>query len=360
MWTSWRSPSPAIESVAVALVTGATGLVGSHIVDRLLAQGWSVRALTRSPRAARPSVPPDVDIREGDVLDARSFGSAAEGSDVVFHAAANIFARSWEDYRVTNIEGTRNAIEAAATARARLLHISSVAVYGPAARYEALRYGRKTDEGTVLQALPERAYYARSKRDSEAIVLAAHAAGRLWASAVRPDVIYGPRDRQFVPRAAQLLRRMPIPLLNGGRSIMAIVHAANVAQGAVLAATNDVAGGKAYNLANDFDVSVRRFFELAAQGLGRRPFFVPVPLWAARGAVRGIRATMRLLTGGRFSFVSNSSIDFIAEDNPFSSDLARRELGWAPAVHPDTGIPESFRWWKETRAASPSSSSRRP
>jgi nucleoside-diphosphate-sugar epimerase len=169
----------------------------------------------------------------------------------------------------------------------------------------------------VLQRLPERAYYARSKRDSETIVLSAHAEGRVWASAVRPDVIYGPRDRQFVPRAARLIGRVPVPLLNGGRSIMAIVHAANVAQGAVLAATSDVAGGKAYNLANDFDVSVRRFFELAAQGLGRRPIFVSLPLWLARGAFRGIRATTRALTGGRFSLVSTSAIDFIAEDHPF-------------------------------------------
>jgi nucleoside-diphosphate-sugar epimerase len=140
-------------------------------------------------------------------------------------------------------------------------------------------------------------------------------------------------------------------LLRGGHTTMAVVHAANVAQGAVLAATSDIAGGKAYNLANDYDVSVRRFFELAGEGLGRRPLFVPMPMWAARGALNGVKWLARTVSGGRLSLVSNSAIDFLSEDNPFSSDLAKRELGWAPAVRPQDGIPEAFRWWQEKERA---------
>jgi len=333
--------------MSTALVTGATGLVGSHIVHRLLADGWSVRALVRNPAGAGRALPPGVELRAGDVLDAASFGDAARGAHAVFHTAASIIVPGgWEAYRVTNIEGTRNAIAAASGAGARLLHLSSVAVYGASTRYEAAKRGGRTDEDTPLVPLPERAFYARSKRDSEALVLDAHARGEVWATAVRPDVIYGPRDRQFVPRMAKLLRlRLPVPLLRGGRSTFAVVHAANVADGAILAATTDAAGGRAYNLANDHDVTVRRFFELAGEGLGLRPFFVPVPLSLARGGLRAAKAASRALTGGRFNLLSNSAIDFIAEDNPFSSDRAKRELGWSPAVRPETGVPEAFRWW---------------
>ena len=94
-----------------------------------------------------------------------------------------------------------NAIAAAESAKARLVHVSSVAVYGSSGRYAPA--GRKTDESTPLPPLPERAYYARSKRESEELVLGAHRAGRVWATTLRPDVIYGPRDRQFVPRIAR-------------------------------------------------------------------------------------------------------------------------------------------------------------
>jgi nucleoside-diphosphate-sugar epimerase len=336
--------------VSRALVTGATGLVGSHIVDQLLADGWAVRAFARTPDRARPFLSEGVEVAQGDVLDERSFERAARGCDVVFHAAANIITPGgWEAYRFTNVDGTRNAIAAASRAGARLLHVSSVAVYGSSNRYDALREGRRTDESTPLAPLPERAHYARSKRESEDLVLRAHLEGRVWATAIRPCVLYGRRDRQFVPRMAGLVGRLPIPLLKGGRSIMGIVHAANVASGAVLAATSDVAGGRAYNLANDYDVTVRRFFELAAAGLGRRPVFVPIPMWTARAGVQGARWLTKAFGGEKFRMVSSSAIEFISESNPFSSDRAKTELNWSPSVHPDVGIPEAFRWWCENK-----------
>lgn len=341
--------------MSLALVTGATGLVGSHIVDRLLADGWSVRALARSPELASGFLPAGVAVVQGDVLDERSFERAASGCHVVFHSAAHVIASGgWDAYRVTNVDGTRNAIAAAARAGARLLQVSSVAVYGSAHRYDASRLGKRTDESTPLAPLPERAYYARSKRESEDLVLRAHLEGRVWATAIRPDVVYGPRDRQFIPRIAKVIGPFPIPLIRGGRSTMAIVHAANVAEGAVLAATSDIAGGKAYNLANDYDVTVRRFFELAGEGLERRPTFVPIPMWTARTALRGAKWLARAVGGGKFRMVSSSAIDFVSENNPFSSDRAIRELRWAPSVRPETGIPEAFRWWREKqRGATP-------
>ena len=335
---------------SVALVTGATGLVGSHIVERLLLDGWTVRALVRDPTRAAAALPRGVEATPGDVLDEASFRRAASGAHVVFHCAAHIIVRGgWEAFRRTNIEGTRNAIEAASAADARLLHVSSVAVYGAASRYDAVKAGGRTTEDIPLAPLPERAWYARSKRESEMLVLQAHAQGKVWATTIRPDVVYGRRDRQFVPRIATLIERFAIPLLRGGRSIMAVVHAANVADGAVLAATSDIAGGRAYNLANDFEVTVRRFFELGGEGLGRRPRFIPMPLWLASSALRGVKWGTRALTGGRFNLVSSSAIDFISEDNPFSSDRAKRELGWAPRVRPEIGVPDAFRWWRENK-----------
>ena len=304
--------------------------------------------MTRSPDTG-DLFPRSVELVRGDLLDEASLIRAAAGCHTVFHTAAAIITRGgWDAYRVPNVEGTRNAIAAAERARARLLHVSSVAVYGPTARYEAAKRGEKTDEHTPLAPLRERAYYARSKRESEQLVLDAHRQGRVWATVVRPDVVYGRRDRQFVPRMASLIRRGAIPLINGGRATLAVVHAANVADGAVRAATNDSAGGNVYNLANDFDVSVRRFFELAGEGLGRRPLFIPMSAGFARGLLKGVKSVMRLVSGGRLSLVSASTIDFIAEDNPFSSERAKRELGWRPTVRPEIGVPDAFRWWLES------------
>ena len=325
-----------------ALVTGATGLVGSHIVERLLQDGWKVRALVRSPSSWLTSL--GVESLTGDVLDADSFARAAAGSDVVFHTAAAITPRGgWESFRRLNVDGTQNAINAVERSGARLLQLSSVAVYGQEGRYR--RDSRKTDEDTPLGPLPEGAFYARSKRESEELVMAAHAKGRIWATAVRPDVIYGPRDRQFVPRIARILRRGVAPVIGDGRTTLAIVHAANVADGAVRAATTDAAAGRAFNLANDFDVTVRDFYRLGAEGLGRRVRLLSIPQPVARRAFGTVVVALKVLTAGRLSVVSSGSLDFLARDNPFTSDRARRELGWSPSVRPEQGVPDAFRWW---------------
>ncbi len=327
-----------------ALVTGATGQAGSYIVERLRTEGWSTRALVRTPAAAAWLANDGVELAHGDVLDAASFRAAAAGCDAIFHAAAAVTARGgWKLYREANVGGTSNAIAAAEASGARLLHISSVAVYGGAARYAE----RPTDESAPLALLPEGAFYARSKRESEKLVLDAHASGRIWASAVRPDVIYGRRDRQFVPRIARVLERGFFPVLNGGVSTLAVVHAASVADGAVRAVGIDAAGGNCYNLANDFPVTVAEFARLAGEGLGRRVRLVSFPTVLARPAFALARGVLRAAGSGAVAAQSAGTLDFLSRDNPFTSERARRELGWSPTVRPEAGVPDAFRWWKE-------------
>jgi nucleoside-diphosphate-sugar epimerase len=355
--------------VPTALVTGATGLVGSHITERLRRDGWNVRALVRERdgEKARGGNLWDgiawlraqgVSLAAGDILDVRTFVEAARGCEMIFHTAAAVTpptqrAHPYDAYRIPNVEGTRNAITAAERSGARLLQLSSVAVYGPKARYDSPA-GREqrsggVDETTPLRPLPERAFYARSKRESEDLVLEAHAAGRIWATAVRPDVIYGPRDRQFVPRIARLLRLRVAPIVGGGRTTLAIVHAAHVADGAVLAATTSSAGGRVYNLANDFDVTVADFLRLAARGLGHTVQLVRVPVWLAQLGLSVTKGMLSVVRGGGMSVVTSASLAFLTKDNPFTSDRARQELGWNPTLRPDIGVPESFRWWTEQR-----------
>jgi len=350
-------------------VTGATGLVGSHVVERLLSDGWRVRALVRSPNEASRRAAPvawdgagwlrsrGVELRSGDILDLPSLAAAAGGCDVIFHTAAAVTpspsrVHPYDAFRVPNVDGTRNAIAAAERAGARLVQLSSAAVYGPEARYADSAKAGTLDEDTALQPLPEGAYYARSKREAEALVFAAHAGGKLWATAVRPVVIYGERDRQFVPRIGRFLRYGIALVVNGGQTTLAIVHAAGVADGAVRAALNDRAGGRAYNLTNDFDVTLRDFYRLAAQGLGRTARIVSVPSSLASAAFATAKVVLRLIGGSGMSIVTTSSVGFITRNNPFTSDRARRELGWSPNVRPDVGIPEAFRWWRAHSAGS--------
>ena len=326
-----------------ALVTGATGLVGYHIAERLLADGWETRALVRAATADLRLN--GLELHTGDVLDAASIARAARGCDALFHAAAAVSPRGgWDAFRRTNIEGTSNIVTAARETGVRLAHISSVAVYGARERYRA---DGPTHEDVTLGPLPEHAHYARSKRESENLVLGAHARGEIWATAIRPCVIYGRRDRQFIPRVGRILRFGLAPVPGGGGSTIAIVHAASVADAAVRAVVRDIAGGRAYNATNDFDVTVLDFFRLAAQGLDQRIRMVGIPTWLLELAFRIVFEIRALIGAGTAAVSSQAAVDLLTRDNPFTSRRAREELGWSPPVRPEIGIPEAFRWWRE-------------
>ena len=332
-----------------ALVTGATGMLGSHVAERLRDDGWDVRALVRDPAAARPLLDAiGAEPARGDVMAAASLRDAARGCDLVVHAAAVITPNGgWERFRTVNVEGTTHVVAAARDAGARLVHVSSVAVYGMEARYET---GLPVDESGALRALPPYDHYGRSKRESERVALDAHARGELWATAIRPAVIYGRRDRQFVPRLARLARAGVVTLPDGGRATLAVVHVANVADAALLAARTEGAGGEAYNVANDFDVTVAEFFRLAGIGLERPLRVVPIPAALARAGVAVLRPALGLVGKRGVGAMLGGTLRFATSDNPFTSARARRELGWAPRVRPEEGVPDAFRWWRGERA----------
>lgn len=331
----------------LALVTGATGLVGSHVVERLVAEGWTVRGLVRDPRSAAWVRELGVaELVTGDVLDRAAFAAAARGCDVIFHTAAAITpeAATWEAYRTVNVGGTAAAIEAAKASGARLMQVSSVAVYGPSGRYR--EDGQKTVESLPLLPIPEHAFYARSKRESEELVMEAHARGEIWATAIRPDVIYGRRDRQFVPRMAKLFTTLhAFPLPGDGRNTVAIINAASVADAAFRAATTDAAGGRAYNVANEGDTTLAEFVRLAARGLNTRVVTLPIPLGILGALLTALKKIVSVVPVPGASVIQHATLGFVARDNPFSSERAERELGWKPVVAPAEAIPDAFRWW---------------
>src|SRR5439155_988422 len=135
--------------------------------------------------------------------------AAALGVRGIVHAAAVVQRRcSWERYFAVNVEGTRLATLAAGTAGARLVHISSVAVYGGSGAY-GVDPERRAEDSPFLPIV-ESDFYARSKRMAEALVREA-AGGGLSTVALRPNVVYGERDRLFTPRLIRVARLGVVP-----------------------------------------------------------------------------------------------------------------------------------------------------
>lgn len=317
------------------LVTGGAGLVGSHVLDALRVRGERALALVRpASRAAVEAL--GAAAVAGDVTDPAAWQRALAQSDVrgIVHAAALVAPRApFSEFERVNVGGTRLAIAAAQRSRARLVHVSSVAVYGRSAIYDS----SGVDEDFAFQPLPERDFYARTKRMADELVRAA------GGVAIRPNVIYGERDRLFTPRVLATVRRGVIPQIGTGRNQLSCVYAGNVASAILAALDAPAVGGpkfRAYNVTHDAPphFTQREFLGAFATAAGTRARFIRAPLLAARAGVWLWNAWLRTLYPKRYGGLAGAAVSFITSDNPFSSARIRSELGWQPPFDTKTAI----------------------
>jgi len=321
------------------LVTGAGGLVGTHVLEALHTRGERPRALIREhSRATVERFGAEAFV--GDVTDAVTWQHAANGVRAIVHAAALVASHaSLAEFTRVNVGGTRLAVDAARRTGARLIHISSVAVYGRAAVYAAGEHG--VTEDYPLQPLPASDFYARSKRAAEQLLREEAARGGLAVIAIRPNVIYGERDVLFTRRLVANLKRGFLPQIGPGTNHLSCVYAGNVAA-AVVAALDAPAqpGFRAYNVTCDAPprLTQREFFAAFAESLRVRPRRIRVPVAAIRVGVRCWSVLMRVLLPGRYTALGNSAMSFILGENPYSVDRIRLELGWEPPFDTRTAI----------------------
>jgi NADH dehydrogenase len=191
--------------------------------------------------------------------------------------------------------------------------------------------------------LPPGEFYARSKREAEARACRFDRYGLIRVAVVRPAVVYGERDRAFIPRLVSFLDRPVAVTVGLGRGSMPVVYAGNVAGGIVQALTVEDAAGRAYNLANDFPIGQRELFELVARELGRRPILFPVPYALVYGAA-WLDEAIRRARGDAAPALSRRRVAFLGGGNPFVSVRAREELGWAPKVDHAEGVRRAIAW----------------
>ncbi len=312
-------------------VTGATGLVGTHVVRGLRARGDAALGLARSDAAARTLEALGAGVVRGDLTDAAALERGVAEADAVVHAAAVVLAGAdWDAFHAVNVAPTERLARAAARRGARLVHLSSVAVYGRRETYDG-GAGSVGEEFGLERPLFPGDHYARSKREAEQAVWRVAAGTGLRAAALRPCVVYGEGDRHFSPRVAAVLRWRVAPLVGPGTNPLSVVYAGNVAA-AVLAALDRPEATGPFNVANDGGLTLREFVERFAAGLGVRPLVVRIPAGAAWRAALAVDGALRLGRPRAPLSLLKTAVQFLSRANPYRSERAERELGWRPVV----------------------------
>lgn len=305
-----------------ALVTGGTGLVGGAIVRALVTRGRAVRVLVRNAGPAGGLFGSQVEIARGNLQDPESLRAACQGIGEVYHVAGTVDTHKHGDAEIldTNVEGTRRLLAIAHAAGAsRVVYTSSVSVYG-----DGLPLGVAEDA-----PLNPAGIYGASKVQAERVVRDAAAAG-LRAVIVRPCIVYGPGDRYFVPQAIRVVRLPVVPLPDGGRHVVDLVHADDLAAAHLLVMAAG-RSGEAYNVTDGGCHQAGELIRLMAEALHRSPWLPPIPRWLATSLKPFINMAGRLGGPPELTRLGWQELNGVFSDYHF--DISKiTALGYAPRI----------------------------
>lgn len=310
-----------------ALVTGASGFVGSVLCEELLARGHIVRAAVRRedaqlPTNAERAVVRDISVDEG-------WRDAVSGIDVVFHLASAVHRRrgdlSPEDYQRINVGGTAALTRAAVNASVRrVVFVSSVKAMGDNTRAHPW-----TDLDEPRPADP----YGNSKLQAERVLQQFACAGSIETVSIRPPLVYGPGvGANFLAMIRAVDRGFPLPL-GGVRNRRSLIFVRNLVDALIRAAEADLRdNGGAYLVSDGEDLSVPQLLRILAGLLGKRAILPPVPPALLRAAAAVVR---------RKDVVSRLTESLQVDSSRFRSDF-----DWSPPFTTSEGLEETIRWYR--------------
>jgi nucleoside-diphosphate-sugar epimerase len=311
-----------------ALVTGGTGFLGRHLVQRLLREGEEVWVLARTHQPVTHLQSLGAHIVEGDVRRWSSLRQAARGKDVVFHCAGKVEPTGrWIDFLEVNVLGTERVIQAAIEQGVRrIVHASSVGIYGP------------RPEGTVISedegydpTPSARGFYTRSKIEADQMALWYAAERSAPVTVIRPGTIYGPGGKGGLVRAGVRLGRLHI-IFGAGHNLLPLAYVENVVDALVRAARSEAVDGRAYNIVDDDEVSQRMFVERMGQALGIQQSSLYLPLPVVRALATGADLARAALRGRRSPQGLFHRISRSLQSVRYDTSRAKEELAWHPGA----------------------------
>jgi nucleoside-diphosphate-sugar epimerase len=309
-----------------AFVTGGSGFVGGALIERLRGEGWDVRALARSERAAERVRELGAEPVMGDLDDLH-----VEDCEVAFHAAAKVedFGDP-ADFERVNVQGTRNVVAACrAGGVRRLVHVGTEA---------ALMAGQplvNVDESAPLRP-DSPALYSSSKAKAEQLV---RDSDGIETVVVRPRFVWGRGDTTLLPQMVEMVRTGRFRWVGGGRQLTATTHIDNTVEGLWLAATKAPAGGVYFVT----DGAPTVFRDFITEWVGTQGVSIPdksVPPGVARAAAASAERIWRLLKRPGSPPLTRFAVWVSSQECTIDISRAERELGYVPVRTREDGLRE--------------------
>ncbi len=313
------------------LVTGGTGFIGSHLLERLSATGVPARCLLRPTKQPR-KLPPGVEPVFGDLTTGEGVDEALRGATAVIHLAGVTKALTVDEFYSGNVRATEVLLRAMQGRDIRLVHVSSLAAVGPSSDGTPV-----AEEGHPSPLT----HYGKSKLAAERLV---------WELApqaviLRPPVVYGPRDTDVFQLLKSISQGLVLEISGGDRWFSAI-YVDDLVDGMIAATESPHAPGRAYFLAHPKTNTWADLNSIAARIMSCHPRVLRVPLPVARAVGYGAEIWSRMTR--KPGIVSREKIRE-AQCRWWTCDTRRAaaELGFQAKTPFDAGLALALSWYKE-------------
>ena len=316
-----------------ALVTGATGFIGSVLVRALLRQGHEVRALVLPGEDAGPLEKLGVEIRRGDLSRAVTLSGICDGTETVFHQAGRV--TDWgtrSQFKAAICDATQNLLQESAGSAERFVFVSSIAAIGLGRHLKGIR----ESDPVLRSGIP----YGDAKLDAEELVRGFDEAGGIACTIVRPSNVTGPGS-VWVRDIVEKMLAMPMLLVDEGRHSASLVHVDNLVDGILRAGTLEIGRGRTYHFRDDWDVTWKQYVTDVGAFVGKEPTG-NIPYELAR--IAGGLLDLVCAPFGIRPPLSRLAVDIVGRDNDVDTSLARQELGWKTRVTYDEAMREIGDW----------------
>lgn len=326
-------------TMKTAFVTGGTGFIGSHLVERLLARGYAVRCLVRDPQKLGYLSALPVEKFYGDLFSTSVLEKAIEGVDCVYHVAGVVASKTKEGFYKGNRDATRNIIEVTARVNPTLkkfIHVSSLAAVGPGVGQTPV------DENTPFHPITT---YGKSKMAAEEEVLKFNTV--LPITIVRPPAVYGPRDPATFDFFKTIYGGLE-PIVGFTDKFVTLVHSSDLVSGIVLAGESTVSAGQTYFLGSEKIYSWNEIGTVTKQVMGKKALRIrlPEPLVYAVAAVVGFFASF----GSKPSVLNfEKGRDMVQANWTVDVSKAKRELGFKQEMELAEGVRQTVKWYIDNK-----------
>lgn len=318
------------------LVTGATGFIGSSLVNRLISNGYEVSVLVRSKKNKRLSA--KIEIIEGDLTVPSSLEKIAKNKDIIFHLAAGLphHNLTGDEYWAVNVKGLENLLASCVEGNVkRFVHVSTVGIYGPTSQKGVSELSRLklTDAYSITKFKAEEAIRKFSKEKGLPLTI------------IRPTMGYGPGDTRpgFINLFKLIKKKLFIPI-GDGKNFFHTIYVDNLIDALILAATKKEAIGDHFIIGDDPCPTMGQIIQEIAlvQNTSIPPFYIPDSIAFCIGKIFDLSGALGLPAP-----LNSRRVKFMTENRKFSIDKVKKVLGYKPKVNLAEGIERTYKWYKD-------------